>query len=142
MNKSGIIILLLVAFASCGSIRFNPMGFQAVYHYEDPFQSTHTPHCTGSREIAVNYDGLDEYHACAPETWTDHRKANECYQDYPVGTTATPMAMFYGVDNKPRCMLVCSGMATGVCPPRAECMILPGVAEAQVGVCMYKNPAA
>ena len=144
-----IIITLLIAVASASSVRLLPQ-FQANYHYENPFGATHKPHCSGSREgtRAMQYDGLDNYYACMPENFTDARKDNECYQDAPIGNMATPMAVFYDTEkNKDgetitRCALVCSGMATGACAPGAECMILPGQAEMQVGVCMYKNPAA
>ena len=138
-----IIFALLIAVASTASVRLLPQ-FQANYHYENPFQSTHKPHCSGSREgsEAMQYDGLDNYYACMPERFDDDRKINECYQDWPIGNMATPMAVFYGKDGKGRCALVCSGMATGACAPGAECMILPGQAEMQVGVCMYKNPFA
>merc|ERR1712194_232754 len=70
----------------------------------------------------MDYDGLDNYRACMPLTFG---RENKCYQDYPEGVA--------------RCALVCSGAATGICGPRAECMILPGLAQAQVGVCLYKK---
>jgi hypothetical protein len=111
-------------------------NFQANFHYEDPFWASHTAYCTGTREAPQQYDGLDDFYACMPETFG---RENKCYQDYPAGTTATPMPIFVGEDGKPRCALVCSGAATGICGPRAECMILPGLAQAQVGVCLYKK---
>ena len=127
-----IAILALLAIANC----YENTRFQANFHYEDPFWASHKPYCTGTREEAMDYDGLDDYFACMPETFG---RENKCYQDYPAGTTATPMPIFVGEDGKPRCALVCSGAATGTCGPRAECMILPGMAQAQVGVCLYKK---
>jgi len=114
----------------------NIMNFQANYHYENPFWASHVPYCTGTREAPMSYDGLDDFYGCMPETFG---RENKCYQDYPPGTTATPMPIYYGEDEKVRCALVCSGAATGNCGPRAECMILPGLAQAQVGVCLYKR---
>ena len=143
-----IAILALLAVAMCAqtntvTINKNFINLQATFHYEDPFFSTHSPYCTGSREgNAMTYDGLDEYFGCMPETFG---RENKCYQDYPNGTTATPMPIFVDYTNKDhpegvvRCALVCSGAATGNCGPRAECMILPGLAQAQVGVCLYKR---
>ena len=115
-------------------------NFQANFHYEDPFWASHKPYCTGTREEPMGYDGLDDYYGCMPLTFG---RENKCYQDYPNGTTATPMPI-YNDETDPqnpvaRCALVCSGAATGICGPRAECMILPGMAQAQVGVCLYKK---
>ena len=129
-----IALLALLAVANC----FETQTLQANFHYEDPWFSNHSEHgnCTGSREKSMDYDGLDNYRACMPATFG---RENKCYQDYPNGTTATPMPIYYGDDGIPRCALVCSGAATGICGPRAECMILPGMAQAQVGVCLYKK---
>jgi len=136
-----ISILAILAIANCehiGTVTLRPMNLQANYHYEDPWFSNHSDHgvCTGTREESMSYDGLDGFFACMPETFG---RENKCYQDYPAGTTATPMPIYYGEDQKVRCALVCSGAATGNCGPRAECMILPGIAQAQVGVCMYQR---
>ena len=137
--KVFIAILALLAVAMCaqvGTVSLRPLNLQATFHYEDPFFSTHTPYCTGSLEAPQTYDGLDEYYGCMPLTFG---RENKCYQDYPNGTTATPMPMFVDADQKVRCAIVCSGAATGNCGPRAECMILPGIAQAQVGVCLYRK---
>ena len=138
-----IAILALLAVAMCAqtntvTINRNFINLQATYHYEDPFHNTHVPYCNSARENAKgqSYDGLDEYYGCMPLTFG---RENKCYQDYPNGTTATPMPIFVDKDQKVRCALVCSGAATGNCGPRAECMILPGIAEAQVGVCLYRK---
>ena len=128
--KTIIAILAILSVVMC----------QANFHYEDPFTSSHSAYCTGSREEPRGYEGLDGYFACMPETFG---RENKCYQDYPNGTTATPMPIYNdettGEKQVIRCNLVCSGAATGNCGPRAECMILPGLAQAQVGVCMYKK---
>merc|ERR1712086_29964 len=132
-----IAILALLAIANC----YETMNYQANFHFEDPFWASHKAYCTGTKEKPMQYDGLDEYWACMPETFGREHK---CYQDYPAGTTATPMPIYQDYITKgpndpiTRCALVCSGAATGICGPRAECMILPGLAQAQVGVCLYK----
>merc|ERR1712166_1474643 len=138
-----IVILALLAVAMCAEVGTMTLNLQATFHYEDPFYSTHSPYCTGSREgNAMGYDGLDDYWGCMPETFG---RENKCYQDYPNGTTATPMPIYVDYTDSAhpegivRCALVCSGAATGNCGPRAECMILPGIAQAQVGVCLYRK---
>ena len=139
-----IAILALLAVAMCAqtntvTINRNFINLQATYHYEDPFAASHgKPYCNSARENSEgqSYDGLDEYFGCMPLTFG---RENKCYQDYPNGTTATPMPIFVDKDQNVRCALVCSGAATGNCGPRAECMILPGLAQAQVGVCLYKR---
>ena len=138
-----IAILALLAVAMCaevGTVTLNKnfINLAATFHYEDPFTSTHSAYCTGSREEVRSYEGLDGYFMCAPETFG---RENKCYQDYPASTTATPMPLFADQDDKAqiRCVLVCGGTATGNCGPRAECMVLPGLAQAQVSVCMYKQ---
>merc|ERR1719424_352968 len=126
-------LLALLAVANC----LETMNYQANFHYEDPWWSNHSEHgaCTGSREASMDYDGLDNYRACMPLTFG---RENKCYQDYPSGTTATPMPIYVDYtdpahpEGLARCALVCSGAATGICGPRAECMILPGLAQAQV----------
>ena len=128
-----IAILALLSVAMCATPLMN---LQANFHYEDPFWASHVAYCTGTKEAPQKYDGLDDFYGCMPETFG---RENKCYQDYPAGTTATPMPIFVGEDGKTRCVLVCSGAATGICGPRAECMILPGMAQAQVGVCLYKK---
>ena len=130
--KAIVAILALLAIANA----FEQTRFQANFHYEDPFWASHKQYCTGTREEALSYDGLDDYYACMPLTFG---RENKCYQDYPAGTTATPMPIYVDDNQKVRCALVCSGAATGICGPRAECMILPGLAQAQVGVCLYKK---
>ena len=129
-----IALLALLAIANC----FETLTLQASYHYEDPWFSNHSEFgvCTGSKEKSMDYDGLDQYRACMPATFGPQ---NLCYADTPPGTTATPMPIYYGEDGIPRCALVCSGAATGICGPRSQCMILPGVSQAQVGVCLYKK---
>ena len=143
--KTIIAILALLAVAMCAQndkVTFTNkfINLQKSFHYEDPFSSSHSAYCTGSREEARQYEGLDDYWACMPETFGEE---NKCYQDYPASTTATPMTMYNDVTdpkhNVIRCVIVCSGAATGNCGPRAECMILPGLAQAQVGVCMYRK---
>jgi len=135
-----IFILAILAIAKCadiGTVTLRPMNLQADFHYEDPFKASHkTSACNGSKEKPLQWEGLDKYWACMPTKIGDE---NKCYQDYPPGTTATPMPIYVDEDEKIRCALVCSGAATGNCGPRAECMILPGIAQAQVGVCMYKE---
>jgi len=138
-----IAILALLAVAMCAET----MNFQATFHYEDPFWSSHTPYCTGTREErAMTYDGLDDFWGCMPRTFG---RENKCYQDYPAGTTATPMPIYVDYVTDPtnpegivRCALVCAGAATGNCGPRAECMTLPGIAQAIVGVCLYRKKVA
>ena len=116
-------------------LRQNINKFQANFHYENPFWASHKPYCTGTREEPQTYEGLDGFWACMPETFGKEQK---CYADYPAGNTATPMPIFVDENEVIRCALVCSGAATGICGPKAECMILPGLAQAQVGVCLYK----
>ena len=143
--KSFIVILALLAIAICaevGTVQLTPQNrrvltFQATFHYEDPSWSNNVASCTGSRTEARTWEGLDGYFACMPEAFGEQ---NKCYQDGPVGTTATPMPLFVEDDQKTiRCAMVCSGQATGICGPRSECVILPGIAQAQVGVCLNKE---
>ena len=145
MKIAALLVLLIATVAAVENVRLDSrmLNLQQSYHYEDPFYSTHKPHCTGAQEKIVTYAGLDDYYACMPASFGDFRKkAGQCYQDFPVGTTATPMGIFYDEEGTQRCALVCSGIATGFCPHGAECMIIPGVAQAQVGVCLFKDPKA
>ena len=138
-----IAILALLAVAMCAqtntvTINRNFINLQAIYHYEDPFFSTHSPYCSSATENqgAQSYDGLDDYYACMPLPFG---RENKCFQDYPNGNTAIPMAMYLDSDQNVRCALVCHGEATGNCGPRAECMILPRDNHQQTGVCMYRK---
>merc|ERR1712183_160363 len=118
-----ILILALSAIASTAPLRQIMSNLQVSTHYEDPFNSSHKPSCTGSDEEPRTYPGITDFWACMPGAIGPQ---NECYGDYPPGSTAVPAPLYTDNDDgKIRCVQVCSGRALWICGGRAECILPP-----------------
>ena len=136
--KVFIAIFALLAVAMCAeldtvSLNRKFLGLQINFHYEDPFQSSHKPVCTGEGETVNKIEGDADFYMCNPAALgLDY----VCAFDFPPGTTAKPKAILTDDQGVIRCALVCSGPASGKCAGRSECKIIPGD-SAETGICVY-----
>ena len=133
-----IAIFALLAVAACAevpTVSLNRMflNTQINFHYEDPFQSSHKPVCSGEGETVNQIEGVSDFYMCNPKALgVDY----VCAFDFPPGTTAKPKAKLTDQEGDVRCALVCHGPASGHCSGRAQCMIVPGD-DAEMGFCVY-----
>ena len=131
------VIIAIIALLSVAMCATPLMSLQAVYHYEDPWISSHKPYCTGSREVPQQFPELKDRWACMPLAFGPDN--DRCYQDAPLGNSASTSANFVDKDGKKRCYLECvyTGIYTNCGSPRTHCEKIPNTT---FGACMYKKP--